>query len=198
MARFLEILPAAIGPLIVAALAWAASRSKPESDPQSGVALFRFHIAMRVSAWVELVLLAILPSLYIPLVFVVDPPKNKSDVVAVFVPFTIVATLGIVVWWITIRFVLLVTPEGLDCRLPWRGWLHFRWDEIEEISWSTMNQWFILKAKDRRKIRFSTFVSGASEFLALCEKNLPASVLSKAVPGYMEVGRPFPGPNRKT
>lgn len=66
------------------------------------------------------------------------------------------------------------------------------WPEVEQVSYSSVNSWFIIRAADGWKFRVSVLVPGVSQFLAECENHLAPADLAKARPGYQLLGRPFP------
>jgi hypothetical protein len=49
------------------------------------------------------------------------PLKTASDVKALFALYALFVGIGATLLWETMRFALAVSPEGLDCRSPWRG-----------------------------------------------------------------------------
>src|SRR5262249_11385768 len=69
------------------------------------------------------------------------------------------------------------------------------WEEVDEVSFSPVNSWFVIQATDGWKFRVSLFVPGLSHFLEECERHLPFPALERAEQGYDRVGRPFPDPD---
>jgi hypothetical protein len=94
--------------------------------------------------------------------------------------------------WESWRFALFVSPEGIECRSPWRPGRFLPWRDIEEVSFSRANSWFVLRSKDNWKFRIHILVPGLSQLLEQCERHLPAGALDGAEAGYMRVGRPLP------
>jgi hypothetical protein len=121
-----------------------------------------------------------------------NPPKKEGDVYAVAFLYGLFGVLSAPLLWEALRFALVVSPEGLDCRSPWRGRRFLAWDEVAEVSFSAMNSWFVVRGADGWKFRVSVLVPGLNAFLEQCEKHLPPEALAKAEPGYLRVGRPFP------
>ncbi len=91
------------------------------------------------------------------------------------------------------RYALIVSPEGLDCHSPWRGRFFIAWGDVSQLSYSTINGWFVIKSKAGKSFRVHMFVSGLDEFLEQCERYLSLAALAKSKPGYDMVGRTFPG-----
>ncbi len=173
----------ALGALLVAA-----TRGRPTVVEEDGTLRFRYSWLFRGFAFFSGI---VLPLGVIVLIFFV-PIKNLNDLLGAAVLFGLFFGLGIPLWREASRFALVVSEEGLDCQSPWRSRKFIAWNEVESISFSTMNLWFIIKAKDGRKFRVHVFVSGVSVFLEKCEWHLPTSALVGAKLGYAQVGRPFP------
>jgi hypothetical protein len=173
----------------MAILLWAASRGRPTIVSDDGSLLFRHNIAFR---WFSLFVALGIPLAITVLVFY-KPPQNDDDLWAILGIYALSAVCGLPLWWESSRFALILTPLGMECLSPWRKRLFFAWDEIEELSFSSMNQWFIVRARYGRKFRVPILVSGLSDFLAQCEQHLVPDQLREAKVGYMQVGRCFPG-----
>lgn len=119
------------------------------------------------------------------------PPK-AGDALPILFLYALFVGLGFPLWWEATRFFLIVSPTGLRCRSPWRGEQFIPWTELEEVSYSSLNRWFVLHAWAGRKARVSIYVAGIVPFLEICEEHLPASAFERARAGYMEVGRALP------
>jgi hypothetical protein len=165
-----------------------AQRGKPKADPETGTLVFRHSILFRG--------FSLFAALGIPLAITVlvifNPPKKPGEVGAVFGLYGLFAVLGAPLLWESMRFSLTVSPQGLDCRPPWRGRRFLPWEEVAEVSYSGMNSWFVIRAKDGWKFRLHILVPGLAQFLEQCERYLPPQALEKAEAGYGRVGRPFP------
>jgi hypothetical protein len=91
-----------------------------------------------------------------------------------------------------LRFRLTASPEGLDCQSPWRKGRFIAWDNVQSVSYSRINSWFIIRATDGWKFRIHFFVAGLQHFLDMCEEYLPIEALRGAKAGYERMGREFP------
>jgi hypothetical protein len=165
---------------------WAARRADPEVGA-GGTILFRYGLLPPG--------LCLLLPFGMPLVFVAIGLARPDKVgvgpgLAVGVAFCLMASPF---WWETSRYAMVVSPDGIDCRSPWRGRQFVRWDEVEEVRYSSISSWFVLRPRGHRTFRIPTLVSGLSAFLEECERHLPPEALRRARAGYGEVGRPFPG-----
>jgi hypothetical protein len=172
---------------IVWLFAFGAVLSRPVADDRAALLL-------RHSLWFRgFALVAILGmTLFLTIMAFVSPPK-EDEVWIVFVVVGGFVVLGLPLIWESMRFGLIVVPEGLDCRSPWRGARFLTWDEVEAVRFGGVGSWFIVRAKDRWKFRVPLLVPGLSRFLEQCERHLPLSALEEARAGYDRVGRPFPG-----
>jgi hypothetical protein len=167
----------------------AAKRGQAKADPETGQLVFRHSMLFRGFAYFS----AFVIPIGITILVLFQPPKNDRDVYAIIGIYALFAVLSIPLLWESIRFSLAVSPEGLACRSPWRGQLFIAWDDVEEVSYSLINCWFILRATNGEKIRVHLFVAGLNQFLEACETYLPPKKFDKARPGYRSIGRPFPG-----
>jgi hypothetical protein len=168
-------------------LMWAAERGKPKVD-SDGTLIFRhsllfrcFSVFMAVAVPVGIIVLAIL-----------KPPQKESEFWAMMGLCIGFAVLIAPLLWESLRFALFVSPEGIECRSPWRGSRFLPWKDVEEVSFRASNSWFVIRAKDYYKFRIHILVPGLSQFLEQCEQHLPPGALDGAEAGYRRVGRPFP------
>jgi hypothetical protein len=105
-----------------------------------------------------------------------------------------VALLYLSCAWYVLRFAIITSPGGLDCRCPLRRRRLVPWAEVEHIEFDRSGQWFVIQARGGWTIRVHKWVAALSGFLAVCERYLPTAALERAESGYRVVGRPFPGP----
>jgi hypothetical protein len=180
-----EILVACVTILLI----WTAQKGRPTFSPDDGALRFRYSLAIRGLA---IIMAFVVPAGVVLLAMTrkmqTDDPWTVPAICALF------AALGAPVWWEAFRFSLIICPKGLDCSSPWKGRHFIAWNEITQVSFSSINSWFVIKSATGRSFRVSLFVSGIPEFLAQCERYLPPAALTKARHGYAEVGREFPNP----
>ncbi len=173
----------------LALLVVAATRGRPKLISTDGSLLFRYSLPFRVIGS----LLAFGMPLAISAVGSFMPPANREDVWAMLAIYAGFAAIGLPLWWEGSRFALVVSPEGLDCRSPWRGRRFMAWGDVASLSFSPSNRWFIIRDRGGRTFRVHVFVAGVPEFLARSEERLPLAALAGAKAGYLQVGRRFPG-----
>src|SRR5205085_3092438 len=146
-------------------LVWAAQRDKPTIDPETGDMIFRHSAIFR---WFAIVTSFGIP-LAITILLLFNPPKNDRDVYAVFGLYIGFALLTLPLLWEAVRFMLVLSSEGITCQSPWRGTRFIPWNEVEEISYRSTHSLFLIHADDGYKFRVPIFVGGLSQFLAKCE-----------------------------
>lgn len=169
-------------------LLWTAQRGKPTVDPKTGVLLFRHSILFRGFA----LFAAFGIPLGITILVIFMPPEKEGDTEIILGLYAFFAFLSAPLLWESMRFALFISPKGLDCRSPWRRKRFLPWNEVNALSYSVLNSWFVIRASDNWKFRVSILVPGLSKFLAQCEQHLPTTALAGAKLGYARVGRQFP------
>jgi hypothetical protein len=169
-------------------LVWAAERGKPTIDPTTGDMIFRHSAVFR---WFTIVMAFGVP-LAITILLLFKPPQNEREVYAVFGLYVGFALLTLPLLWEAVRFMLVLSSEGITCKSPWRGTRFIPWQDVEEITFHGTNSMFMIHAQDGYRFRVVTFVPGLTQFLAKCEQHLPITALNPARDGYARLQRPFP------
>jgi hypothetical protein len=177
---------------LMALLGWGASHGRPQVDRANGSLLFQYGRSARFAAY----LLAIGASVLFGLIVFTVPIKNQSDVLAILaIAGIFLGPVAILLWEFT-RHSLTATPEGLDFRSAWRRPIFVAWQDIEDVSFSMLCHWFVVRSSHGQTIHLSKWIAGISDLLGVLERKLDASVLEHARRGYLIVGRPFPGGNQ--
>jgi hypothetical protein len=171
-------------------LLWASRRGKPLRDAYTNAMVFRHGILIRGFA-----LLGTFgaPSAITLIGIFRPPPPQPGDFWAVCFLYALFPAISAPLLWESMRFAMKVSPEGLDCRSPWRGTRFLAWDDIKEISYSQAWSWFVVRAVDGWKFRVPLLIPGLGHWLEQCERYLPESALARAKTGYEVLGRQFPG-----
>src|SRR5438128_198441 len=125
-------------------LMWAAQRGRPVVDFETGALQFRHSGLFRGISY----FFAFGPPLGITALVVFNPPKNDGEVLIVAGLYAFFAVLSTPLLWESVCFSLTVSAEGLDCQSPWRGRHFFAWSEVEEVKFSSVNSWFIIRGRD--------------------------------------------------
>lgn len=185
---FTSAITAAVVCAFLVFLLGAAKRGQPEAEPGTGHLLFRHHSLMRWFAYFA----AFGIPIGITALVIAFPPKDPGDTLAILGLYALFAMLSAPLLWESLRFALIVRPEGLECRSPWRGTQFFKWNEVEELSYSSLGSWFVIHAEGGRTFRVPVLTPGLNPLLEIFERHLPARALQRAKAGYAQIGRALP------
>jgi hypothetical protein len=149
-------------------------------------------LVLRYSSWTRGCILVVVNAVAVGLAIAVlwNPPELPG---AVGVAGLYAIILALV--WDCLRFRLLVSPEGLDCRSPWRGRHFVTWDDVEQLSYNVRDQSFTIYSLAGYRFRVPTWgmaLAGIDLFLEQCEQHLPLETLWPARDGYTALGRESP------
>lgn len=173
--------------VVVFALAFAAYYGRPRIAANAQAILLRHNALFR---GVTLVMVLGVPLGFTILVWFV--PLLRSEVPYLLGLYLPLIGLSLALYWESHRFYLLLTPDGVKCRSPWRGRRFFSWSDVESVSFSSINSWFVVRAAAGGKMRVHSYVAGVAEFLRIIELRMPAQAFRDARPGYARLGRTFP------
>src|SRR4051794_17696927 len=112
MQPFTSAIVAVVVMTFLAILMGAAQRGKPTADPSTGFLVFRHNIFLRGFA----LFAAFGIPIGIPALVIAKPPKTQGDSLVIFGIYALFAVLSAPLLWESMRFALVVSPEGLDCR----------------------------------------------------------------------------------
>ena len=73
-------------------------------------------------------------------------------------------------------------------RSPWRGDRFLKWDDIQDVSFSGVAQWFILTSTAGDKVRVHTMMVGIRDFAETLRYRLPSEKLEGADAGFKQIG----------
>jgi hypothetical protein len=71
------------------------------------------------------------------------------------------------------RVRLLITDKGLIGISPWRRKREVLWQEVDSVTYSPLNRWFVITGPGRRKIRASRSLVGIENLLKAVKANVP-------------------------
>src|SRR5262249_29349375 len=177
---------AAVG--LLGLLLWAAGQRRPVAAPGTGILVFRHGPLLRGFTLAA----AFGIPLAITALAVVNPPKDRGDVMAIAGLYVLFAALSAPLLWEAMRFCLVTSPQGLGCHSPWRGRRSLPWAQVREVSYREANSWFVIHSRAGWKFHVPLWVPRLSLFLEQCERHLPLRALKEAAPGYARVRRLFP------
>ena len=172
---------------VLGLLAFLAGRSRPTARPDLRRAVFRYRFLLRS---LTIVASVILPTAITFLIHLFPPVREEKLYVAGI--YLVVAVFCLPPLWESAWFYISLDADGITHRSAWRGLRAFKWDDVSELSYNSLNMWFIFRFANGAKIRVPLFVADGKEFLLRVENHLPVDALRQARVGYEKVGRPFP------
>jgi hypothetical protein len=182
------IITGAVVVALMASLMYFARRDQPIADPSDGAQIVRYSPSSRAFAIIAAFGIPIGISVWV----FVEPPPNRREHIAALELYALFACLSAPMLLQYQGFALLVSPEGLDCRSPWRARQFFPWEEIEQLSYNPFFGLFVVCATSDRAFRVPLLVKPLNAFLDECEQRLSVDQLVGAKRGYNLVGRNFP------
>jgi Bacterial PH domain len=171
--------------LILIALAGHLGRPRSNADGRS--VLFRHNAIFRGFAYFSAFGITI--GLTAP-IYLYPPQGIEVWYILGLYAFFGVLTLPLV--WEASRFYVLVTPNGIESRSAWRGRRLIAWEDIGEVSFSSLNAWFVFRSTSGDTIRAHAFVAGLKDLVRMAESQVPLAAMKRARLGYERLGLPFP------
>src|SRR5687767_12879394 len=104
-------------------------RERPVIDDRTGARVYQFGDGMKTVGWV----CAVAFPLFALSAALAHPPKDEEVIyVVLFLAFGPV--VGVPLLWPSLRYRLMVSDDGLDCRSPWIGHRFVPWSEVDRVS----------------------------------------------------------------
>jgi hypothetical protein len=69
-----------------------------------------------------------------------------------------------------------LTPSAIEAISAWRGSIVIAWKDVESISYSSINRWFVIRSNSGTTIRISAMFIGIQAFVAQTKLRLPSAV----------------------
>lgn len=172
---------------LLALFAWAGRQGRPRPAPDASTLLLRYRLLFR---WFAYAIAFGIPAGLTVAVYL-HPPRAEERwlVLGLYLLF---GALTLPLVWEASRYYLFVTSEHLEARSAWRGTRVLAWDDVDGLSYSPINSWFVFSAANGEKLRVSAYVGGLKSLLAVAETHLPPVALKGARSGYARLGRTFP------
>lgn len=108
------------------------------------------------------------------------PIKDDKDLIAVILMYGALMLFGTYFYIEFFTVEIIVSEHGIKGTSGWRGKREYRWDEIENISYSPASMWFKVTAPHSAPLRIHALISGIDNFLRLCIEKLPEEKWMKA------------------
>ena len=162
-------------------LLWLARRARPVVDDRTGARVYQYGAEMKAIGWVG----AVGFPLVVLFAAVLHPP-NDEEVIYALLCIAFGPVLGVYLLWESLRYRLMVSDDGLDCRSPWRGHRFVPWSEVDRLSYSKALKWFVVHATDGWRFRIPILVNGVPTLLSEFQRYVPVSALHDARLGFLE------------
>ena len=163
---------------------WEAKRGRPGVDRESGHLTFQHGVGARLFAILLVVTVAAASLLAASKLRMKSPFAVRELSVEAILFF-----IALLYLWRVTRFSIVVSPEGLDFRSPWRRGFFVAWQDIEEVHWSWSELGLVIRSCHGRKINVPHGIAGFRCFLGEVEGHLGASGLDKPYGGYINFKR---------
>ena len=170
-------------------LAWLARCARPVIDDRTGARVYQYGAEMKTIGWSAVFGFP----LFILLTGVLPHPPKDEEVTIVVLMLAFGPVLGVPLLWESLRYRLMVSNDGLDCRSPWRGHRFVPWSEVDRLSYSKALGWFVVHATDGWRFRIPILVNGVPILLSEFQRYMPDSALQDARPGFQALKTPLPG-----
>lgn len=163
-------------------LGWLFLAARRPALPQPGTDAIhlRYSTPLRVFAWVTALgipALLVVVMVYLPL----RRPFNPWSAGALLLAFGI---LGGLLLLETEKVCISLTDQGIRGTSPWRGPREFPWNQVQDVSYSLLNRWFVLTSLQGQKIRVSCFLVGIRTFVAKLKQHVPPEKYVRAERGF--------------
>jgi hypothetical protein len=176
--------------LLLGLIGWVGYLGRPHPSTDGRTTLFRHNAFFRgfayLSAFGVMTGLTALTYLY--------PPK-RNEIWYIIGLYFFFAGLTLPLVWEASRFYVLLTPHGLEARSAWRGNQSILWNDVSELSFSTLNAWFVFRSTNGDTIRTHVFVAGLKNLIRTAESQIPPTAMKKARAGYERLGMALPDSN---
>lgn len=159
-----------LAPVVTLCSVWAmiaaTRRGRPTPDPDAGSLVFRYPPLLRWgSVWFAVGILGA-----VTVMVVTHPPRDRGEAVVVVLSYAMFGAIAAALVWDALRFRLVVGPDGLDCRSPWRGRRFVRWAEVVGVSCNSPLGWIEVRTAGGRSVRVPALLGGVAAFLEACER----------------------------
>jgi len=151
-----------------------------EPEVSAGTLLMRYGLGLRAIAWVI--------ALGIPMLLVwvmgsvpLRPPNGVWIVGGGMVAAGVVGGLLLIE---TARVRIAVNSEGVRASGPWRKERMIEWGRVAEVSFSTLNRWFVVTSITGETIRVSVFLRGIRDFVRAVQERVPQDKRVHAERGF--------------
>lgn len=124
--------------------------------------------------------LVILATVGLTALVIETPIKNDGDITAIISMYGALLLFGSYFYIEFFTVEIIVSEHGIKGTSGWRGKREYRWDEIENITYSPSSMWFKITALKSAPLRIHALISGIDHFQRLYIEKLPEEKWIKA------------------
>jgi hypothetical protein len=112
--------------------------------------------------------------------FVVDAESELDRVLGILL--IVLPLTGVSAWllWEAIGRRLTITDAGLETRSPWGTTHAVAWRDVEEVHYSHLNSWLVLRGRGGVRVRASRYLNGTQDLCEAMAQHLGPKVLARA------------------
>jgi len=75
---------------------------------------------------------------------------------------------------------LTITDAGLETRSPWGTTYAVPWTDVDDVSYSYLNSWLVVRGRAGVRVRVSRYLNGTQDLCEAMARNLEPEVLRRA------------------
>jgi hypothetical protein len=102
----------------------------------------------------------------------IAPPQDAVITWLTTAGVMLLGTFGMALLWESFRWSLTLTPQGLECGSPWKPKRTRTWSDLNRVSYSPLNHWYVLHFTDGGRFRIPTIVPGTLQAVAMCKAKI--------------------------
>jgi hypothetical protein len=114
----------------------------------------------------------------IMIAFVVNAESELDRVLGILL---VILPLTVMSAWLLSEAIgrrLTITDAGLETRSPW-GTRYIPWTDVEDVSYSYLNSWLVVRGRAGVRVRVSRYLSGTQDLCEAMARNLEPEVLRR-------------------
>ncbi len=98
---------------------------------------------------------------YLAFIYPVQYQNEKISLIGLYV-FAVLFSAYFYIEFFTVK--ITVSALGIKGKSGWKGERDYKWQEIDEISYSPISMWFKITAKNKPTLRLHAFITGINIF----------------------------------
>ena len=160
--------------MILSIAFYIAARARPKSDPVTGLRVVEYPMVIKALGWATMIAFGGLVFLIVRSAGLTRAPPS---VVVLFGVMLIVSACMVLEFSATRT---AWTEHEIVSSSPWTGEKRVLWTDIVKVTYSPLNQWFVIKSRSGVKIRLHTLLGGLVFLLRDLRIRLSPDVYTRA------------------